>query len=165
VAIMTGGPDDTNLNDRIQGVLTELGIGRLDSLWTLHRRSPIPCRDSYETALGQLEMMLEDPSVDAIISVGWWAQMAPDYNEIMARFRKPASGNQKFIIFVGGHPTQLAQFSKGLSDVNVDLDFQAMGRAVYTTLQRLANGDTIPQMTTTPMKVYRQDEGESNDTP
>lgn len=154
-AILTGGPDDTNLNQRINGVLSGLDVADPHSPWTQYRRSPLPCRDDYEQSLSQLEALMEDPSIDAIISVGWWAQMAPDYAERMAPYRQRIESGDKVLVFAGGDPKQLETLRMGLAHVNVDLDFEAMGRAVYRTLKKAAEGEPVPPVTHTPLRVHR----------
>ncbi|OIQ50377.1 hypothetical protein BerOc1_02308 [Pseudodesulfovibrio hydrargyri] len=157
VAIMTGGLDDTNLNDRIRGVRDQLGLGLSGSGWTLLARSPIPCRDNYDQALGQLEVLLDDPEVSVIISVGWWAQMANGYEGLVGRYRRSLSRGEKVLVFAGAHPRQRELFAKKLGHVNIGLDFEEMGRLAYRYLARLADGGTIPKVTYTPMDVLSQD--------
>ena len=156
VAILTGGLDETNLEDRIQGVVQELGLGREGSPWRL-ARSPIPCRDDYDQSLKQLETLLDDPAVDVIISVGWWAQMARGYESLVRRYQRTLSNKSKILIFAGAAPRQVELFQKRLSHVNIGLDFEAMGRLAYQYLRTLAGGRTIPPVTHTPMRIFSQD--------
>jgi ribose transport system substrate-binding protein len=157
VAIMTGGLDDTNLNDRIRGVRERLGFGAPGSPWTLLPQSPIPCRDNYAQALSQLEAVLDDPAVDVVISVGWWAQMADGYAALVRRYRRSLSRGEKVLVFAGAHPRQRKLFARRLSHVNIGLDFEEMGRLAYRYLARLADGGTIPEVTYTPMDILSQD--------
>jgi ribose transport system substrate-binding protein len=159
VAILTGGLDDTNLNDRIRGVREQFGFGRPGSAWTLLPRSPIPCRDNYVQALNQLELLLDDPEVDVIVSVGWWAQMAEGYAPLVRRYRRSLSRGEKILAFAGAHPVQRKLFAKRLSHVNIGLDFEEMGRLAYRYLSTLAHGGTIPEVTYTPMLILSQDCG------
>lgn len=156
VAILTGGPDDTNLNDRIRGVREGFRFGEPGSPWTLLARSPIPCRDNYDQALSQLERLLDAPSVQVVVSVGWWAQMAEGYEPLVRRYRRSLGRADKVLVFAGAHERQLELFAKRLSHVNIGLDFEAMGRLVYRRLSRLAKGGTIPEVTHTPMTVHSQ---------
>ncbi|MBG0791187.1 MAG: substrate-binding domain-containing protein [Desulfovibrionaceae bacterium] len=155
VAILTGGLDDTNLNDRMRGVRAGLGIGEENSGWTLSRRSPLPCRDNYDQALDQLELLLDDPEVDVIISVGWWAQMAGDYEQRMARYKGVLDSGRKVLIFAGAIDRQVKLLEKGLNHVNIGLNFEEMGRQVYLALKTLADGESIPPMTYIPVRVFR----------
>lgn len=157
VAIQTGGLDDTNLIARIQGVREQLALGVSGSEWTLDPRSPIPCRDNYNQALGQLENLLEDPEVHVIISVGWWAEMSEGYAPLVERFRRSLGRGEKILIFAGAHPRQREIFAKRLSHVNIGLDFEEMGRLVYRNLSRLADGGSVPEVTHTPMDILSQD--------
>jgi ribose transport system substrate-binding protein len=157
VAIMTGGPDDTNLNDRIRGVREQFGFGAEDSKWTLLARSPIPCRDNYSQALDQLEKLLDDPDVNVIVSVGWWAQMAKGYAPLVKHYRSSLSRGDKVLAFAGGHPRQRELFANKLSHVNIGLDFEEMGRLAYRYLVKLTDGEAIPEVTYTPMDVLSQD--------
>jgi ribose transport system substrate-binding protein len=156
VAVMIGGLDDTNLNDRIQGLGEVLDLGREACGWRLDPRSPLPCRDSYPQALEQLQALLEDPAVDVIVSVGWWAQMSDGYEQLIRRHMRQLDDGTKIVIFAGAHPTQLALFRKGLSHVNIGLDFEEMGRLCYRYLAVLAGGGTVPAETWTGFKVYRR---------
>jgi ribose transport system substrate-binding protein len=157
VAIMTGGLDATNLNARIRGVHEQLGFDEIGSAWTLLARSPIPCRDNYAQALRQLEAVLDDPNVNVIISVGWWAEMADGYASLVKRYRRQLSQGDKVLIFAGAHPRQRELFARRLSHVNIGLDFEEMGRLAYRYLVRLADGGTIPEVTYTPMMILSQD--------
>ena len=154
VAIMTGGLDDTNLNDRIQGVLNGLDIGGVESAWTLHDRSPVTCRDNYGQALNQLETLLDEPDIDVIISVGAWAQMAPEYEKLILRYKASLDNGEKILLFAGANSRQLELFEKGLNHVNIGLDFEEMGRLVYRELKTLAEGGDIPLVTYTPVTVF-----------
>ncbi|WP_319582294.1 substrate-binding domain-containing protein [uncultured Pseudodesulfovibrio sp.] len=155
--ILTGGLDDTNLNDRISGVRQQLVSGDAGSRWSLHARSPIPCRDNYEQALAQLRNMLDDPEVNVIISVGWWAEMAEGYASLVENYRAQLSRGDKVLVFAGAHPKQRELFAQRLSHVNIGLDFEEMGRLVYKYLVRLDKGRTIPEVTYTPMDILSQD--------
>ncbi|WP_428596847.1 substrate-binding domain-containing protein [Pseudodesulfovibrio sp.] len=157
VAIMTGGLDDTNLNDRIQGVREQFGFDKPGSAWTLLPQSPIPCRDNYVQALNQLEALLDDPAVDVIVSVGWWAQMADGYASLIRRYRRGLSRGEKVLVFAGAHARQRELFAKRLSHVNIGLDFEEMGRLAYRYLATLADGKAIPEVTYTPMMIFSQD--------
>jgi len=157
VAIMTGGLDDTNLNDRIRGVIVQFDFDAPGSRWTLLSRSPIPCRDNYDEALRQLKALLDDESVSVIISVGWWAQMTEGYEPLVRQYRRSMSRADKILAFAGAHPTQRKLFAKRLSHVNIGLDFEAMGRLAYKNLSALADGGTVPSRTFTPMRIYSQD--------
>jgi ribose transport system substrate-binding protein len=157
VAIMTGGPDATNLNRRIQGVREQFRFGASDSPWTLLPRSPIPCRDNYDEALRQLEILLDDETVSVIVSVGWWAQMADGYERLVRHYRRSLGRGEKILAFAGAHPRQLEMFDKRLSHVNLGLDFEEMGRLAYRYLSRLARGGTVPEETYTPVRVHFQD--------
>lgn len=157
VAIMTGGLNDTNLNDRIQGIVEQFNFDDPESKWTLLPRSPIPCRDNYDEALRQLEALLDDDSVNVIISVGWWAQMAEGYESLVGHYRRSLSRADKILAFAGAHPTQRKRFAERLSHVNIGLDFEAMGRLAYKNLSKLADGGTVPSVTYTPMRIYSQD--------
>jgi ribose transport system substrate-binding protein len=157
VAILTGGLDDTNLNDRIRGVREQLALGVSGAEWKLHPRSPIPCRDDYGQALNQLEVVLDDPEVNVVISVGWWAEMADGYADLVRRYRRSLSRGEKVLIFAGAHSRQRELFARRLSHVNIGLDFEEMGRLAYRYLARLADGGTIPEVTYTPMDVLSQD--------
>ena len=156
-AIQTGGLDATNLNDRIQGVREQLAFGADGSPWNVIARSPIPCRDNYDQALAQLENLLDDPQVNVIISVGWWAEMADGYASLVERYRRSLSRGEKVLIFAGAHPRQRELFAKRLSHVNIGMDFEEMGRLVYRYLSRLAEGGTVPEVTYTPMDILSQD--------
>lgn len=157
VAIMTGGLDAPNLNDRIRGVREQFGFGSPGSEWTLFPQSPIPCRDNYAQALNQLEALLDDPAVDVIVSVGWWAQMADGYAALVRRYRRNLNAGGKVLVFAGAHARQRELFAKRLSHVNIGLDFEEMGRLAYRYLARLADGGAIPEVTYTPMDVLSQD--------
>jgi ribose transport system substrate-binding protein len=157
VAILTGGLDDTNLNDRIRGVREQLALGESGSQWLLLSRSPIPCRDNYDQALSQLEVVLDDPEVNVVISVGWWAEMADGYADLVGRYRHSLSRGEKVLIFAGAHSRQRELFARRLSHANIGLDFEEMGRLAYRYLATLADGGTIPEVTYTPMDILSQD--------
>ena len=154
-AILTGNTDATNLNNRIQGVLAGLNMEGQQPVWTQHRRSPLPCRDNYEQSLDQLDVLLDDPTIDAIISVGWWAQMARDYERQISPYKAALDAHEKILIFAGAAPRQRALLEKGLSHINIGLNFEGMGRLVYRTMKHLAQGGSIPSMTYTPVRIYR----------
>jgi ribose transport system substrate-binding protein len=154
-AILTGGPDDTNLNNRIQGVLAGLDAEGQHSSWTQYQRSPLPCRDNYDQALDQLEILLEDPAINAIISVGWWAQMARNYESRVSPYKALLDTHEKVLIFAGAAPRQRALLEKGLNHANIDLNFDEMGRMVYRALSQLTQGRNIPPVTYTPVRIYR----------
>jgi len=154
-AILTGGPDATNLNNRIQGVLAGLEAEERQSAWTQYRRSPLPCWDNYDQSLDQLEVLLEDPTIDVIISVGWWAQMTPNYESRISPYKALLDARKKILIFAGAAPRQRALLEKGLNHVNIGLNFEEMGRLVYRALKELAQGGSIPPTTYTPVRIYR----------
>lgn len=154
-AILTGGPDVTNTNDRIRGVMAGLFVGQPLHAWKQYPQSPLPCRDNYDQSLDQLENLLTDPDVDVVISVGWWAQMAKGYERRMGKYKAAFDSREKIVVFAGAIARQREMLDKGLGHVNVGLNFEEMGRLVYRALSRLASGGTIPPETWTPMNVYR----------
>ncbi|BDQ34507.1 sugar ABC transporter substrate-binding protein [Pseudodesulfovibrio portus] len=154
-AILTGGPDDTNLIDRIKGVLLGLDTGGKQSSWTQYQRSPLPCRDNYDQALDQLEVLLEDPTIDAIISVGWWAQMAQDYERRISPYKPLLDSRKKILLFAGAAPRQRELLDQGLNHVNIGLNFEEMGRMVYRALSQLSQGNNIPSTAYSPIRIYR----------
>lgn len=162
IAIMSGGPDDSNLNLRILGVRRALsGNGnngqRLtgEGGWAEHIRTPWYNWDDYNQALVQMLASLRDKNVDVLLSVGWHPQMAEDYREKVSPYKAEyLDTKEKIILCADGTPIQLEYFREGLSHVNVAQNFEEMGRLCYKYLKLLTEGQKIPEYTYTPVKVF-----------
>lgn len=165
VCLMSADPHDPNLDLRLKGV--RRALGQVDSAgaarlqgqggWTEPARCPWFNGDQPERARRQMVLSLDALQVDALISVGHWPVADVAVYEAAVQGLAPRRPNAGEAVFVGiGTMTagQVLLLRQGLLGGAVELDFDAMGRAAYLTMKRLAGGARVEDFVRTPFKVH-----------
>ncbi len=167
VWLMSGGPYNTNLNQRLTGVRqvlieserlpNEVHTEKANG-WKEHLRSPWYNGDDYKRALKQMKVALSASEVDVFISVGAWPLIDPDrYRTALDPEVKEALEQNKRLVIIGTGALQPGQWKllrDKLVHAYVTLDFTEMGRIAYRNLKALAGGEAVPPATYTKSKTY-----------
>lgn len=159
VWLMTGGQNITrqnpNLSDRLTGVRQELSGNnkypqfqalRGEGGWKEPERSPWYTYDDNSVALKQVRLTASTPEVDVLIAVGHWPVM-----DTAALKQALASANRKgkkliLIAAVGDlTPERRELLNEHWVDGFVALNFEEMGRLSYQSLQKLSEGQRVPE--------------------
>ncbi len=164
LCVLAGHRDSDNLQQRIDGIRTSLG-GSAQPVgqplagaggWTEHPRCPLFSADDPEKALNQLLFMLKEAeqrpeSIDALVSIGYWAQMSPRYVEGIAEFGDLLDRRGVVLLMTDTLNLQLDYLSRGLAHGNVGQDPYQMGYQAIETLQRIVSGKRYPALIHTPL--------------
>ena len=162
LCLLSGDAKDPNLNQRVWGVRQALSqqatwpAGRRlrgEGGWREVDRCPWYSGDSAERALKQMSIALGEMKVDAFIAVGHWPTLQPALFRATVRpLQARLQGRQQDIFVSIGEPSegQRQLMRDGLVRAYVAIDFQAMGRAAYLSMKRLALGLAVEPMVRTP---------------
>ncbi len=152
LCILSGNLQDTNLQERLQGIRRQLGAARdgdrLDGEngWRELNRCPLYSSDDQQTALLQLATLLDGNSVDVVISIAAWPSLqAATFRQRLGELGEHVS--HPVIIMTTNEPdaAQLELLDEGLVQAYLDIDSREMGRQSYWMLKRLAQGKTVPK--------------------
>lgn len=168
ICLMSGDPHDTNLNQRLTGVRNALS-GKAsfpenkklqgEGGWFEASRCPFFNLDQPSMAIAQMKTALANEKADVFVSVGSWPVIDLDiYRSNLVDLKKINHEVDKKIIIIGGGgkilPGQIALLHDKLVQGFVSIDFEQMGRVVYSHLRRLAVGKSIPPLTYTKHSIY-----------
>lgn len=165
VCLMSADAHDPNLDLRLKGVRRSLGQDasagaaplRGQGGWTELARCPWFNGDQPERARRQMVLSLDTLKADALISVGHWPVADVAAYEAAIQGLAPRKENAGEAVFIGiGTMTagQVLLLRRGLLGGAVELDFDAMGRAAYLAMKRLAGGGRVDAFVRTPFKVH-----------
>ncbi|XOZ32152.1 substrate-binding domain-containing protein [Halomonadaceae bacterium KBTZ08] len=149
LCFMSSDPEDANLKQRIAGARQYL---KRNTSWREEPRCPLYNNDAVNAALRQLEYILDKRVASAIISVGAWPVVAAQrYSDVVAR-AQPEKAPVPILVATGKlRPIDFRLLARRHVTGYVSIDFKAMGREVYRTLRRLAEGQEVPESIETPV--------------
>ena len=155
VCIQTGTAGSLNLDLRVQAVRDTLGgttrdkpIARLtgQNNWTEVNGCPIYNNDNIALSAQQLnDVLVGNPTLDAFVAVGGWAQYAPAaYRAAVMRVKARVDSKSLVISFGDAFAPQIPLLRDGLSHYQVGQNPYQMGYKSIVALQDLTEGKTIP---------------------
>ncbi|GAB3375613.1 substrate-binding domain-containing protein [Azotobacter armeniacus] len=170
LCILSGGPEETNLQERIQGIRQQLRgdqaePGAANPLngengWSELKRCPLYNTNDPPSALFKLATLLKSSSrVDAIVIPGSWLiykaeefrrQIGPLLAELDEKGARPT------IIMVVNEPdaAQLSLLDDGLVQAYLGIKSREIGRQSYRILKRLAQGQPVPDSVFIDSHIY-----------
>jgi ribose transport system substrate-binding protein len=166
VCLMSGNDLDPNLNQRLVGARQALSRSSTpnsrsklqgEAGWRESDRCPLYNFDDVERALRQMQHLLGSGGVDVLISVGAWPLWDPKaFRAALKRLELDAgSPRADVIVAVGAVSEEMrALVRAGVVRGLVSLDFAAMGKAAYLTMQRLARGESVAPVIATRIVNY-----------
>ena len=142
-ALVGGDPSIASLADRVVGVRDALGPG-----WTEVPGSPAVTTGEARSAAGLVDrFLLDQPELDAVISVGAWPLLDEDAWRDLARRHKERIDRARVVIVVADAlPLQRRLVREGLGHVLVGQRPADMGARVFETLDALAAGRRVPEI-------------------
>ncbi|WP_349572717.1 substrate-binding domain-containing protein [Azotobacter salinestris] len=170
LCILSGGAQNTNHLERIQGIRQQLrgnraedgATGRLqgENGWSEASRCPLYDNSEPASARRRLTTLLAPGSqVDVIIVLGNWplyeadeyrSQIGPLLAELDRQGRRP-------VIIVTTHEMGAAQralLDDGLAQAYLNMEGREIGRQSYRILKRLAQGEPVPEKVFVASHVY-----------
>ena len=156
VCLMSAGPYDPNLNERINGFRSEIrktsDLGSQPPLngsggWFESPRCPWFNKDNLDLAMTQFRQSMLDDRLDAFITVGSWPLHDPQ--RYVQTFRNlPADARQnRPLILIGGTGAPTREHVSILRDKMVDglvaIDFYNLGNVVYHYLVSLTQDKVL----------------------
>lgn len=155
VCIQTGTAGSLNLDTRVQGIRDTLaGVAKdqkVDRLtgqngWTEVDGCPIYNNDNISLAAQQMnDVLVANPTLDAFVAVGGWAQYAPAaYRAAVERVKDRVDSNELVISFGDAFAPQLPLLKDGLAQYLVGQSPYNMGYKSIEALKDLKAGKTIP---------------------
>ncbi|WP_210396138.1 substrate-binding domain-containing protein [Motiliproteus sediminis] len=169
LCILNGHPDSHNLQLRQQGLRASLKQSRhrldlrlAESDWQEHPRCPLYNGDDMQVALAQLQHMLRESSQQdeglALVTLGFWPQLHPDYADTVAPFRALLDRHHTLLLFADTLDRQLQHLANGLSHGNVGQMPDVMGYEAIMMLERINTRRAVPRRVVTPLRIcYRSD--------
>jgi ribose transport system substrate-binding protein len=164
VCIQSGAPASLNLDDRIQGIRDTLAgvtkdkkIARLTGQggWTEPSGCPVYNNDSVPLAAQQMfDVLTANPTLDAFVAVGGWAQYAPQaYRQAVGLQKDRVASKDLAIVFGDNFGPQMPLLKDGLSDYNVGQRPFDMAFKAIELLNDLTDGKTVPPAVVTGLEV------------
>jgi ribose transport system substrate-binding protein len=164
VCIQSGAPASLNLDARIQGIRDTLAgvpkdkpIKRLagEGGWTEPGGCPVYNNDSITLAAQQMfDVLTANPTLDAFVAVGGWAQYAPQaYRQAVGLQGDRVKSKALAIVFGDNFAPQMPLLKDGLSDFNVGQRPFEMAYKAVAALNDLTDGKTVPPLITTGLEV------------
>lgn len=142
-ALLTGDPSIAALADRVAGVRDALGPD-----WKEVPGSPAVTTGEVRSAAGRVDrFLLDEPDLDAVISVGAWPLLDETAWRDLARRHKERIDKARVVIVVADAlPLQRRLVREGLGHVLVGQRPGDMGARVFDTLSALAAGRRAPEI-------------------
>lgn len=142
-ALVGGDPSIASLADRVVGVRDALGPG-----WTEVPGSPAVTTGEARSAAGLVDrFLLDQPDLDAVISVGAWPLLDEEAWRDLARRHKERIDRARVVIVVADAlPLERRLVREGLGHVLVGQRPADMGARVFETLDALAAGRRAPEI-------------------
>ncbi|GAB3377654.1 substrate-binding domain-containing protein [Azotobacter armeniacus] len=170
LCILSGGPQDTNYQERLQGIRQQLRGGQAEDRaadrlngengWSESGRCPLYGANNQENTLFKLTTLLNSSSpVDIIISLGDWPiHQADTYRrQLGPLFAKlDAEGMRPTIVITTPdlNEAQRALLDDGLVQAYLSMESREIGRQSYRMLKRLAQGKPLPEKTLVASYIY-----------
>lgn len=150
-AILTGEPGIANLADRVIGVRDGLRQG-----WTEVAGSPAVTAGEARDAAGLIDrFLLDNPDLDAVISVGAWPLLAEDaWRDLAARHKERIDRAKVVIVTADALPQERKLVRAGLGHVLVGQRPGDMGARAIEVLEALAAGRRAPEIVYVGFDVY-----------
>ncbi|WP_349618524.1 substrate-binding domain-containing protein [Azotobacter salinestris] len=168
LCILSGSPQDTNLQERLQGIRQQLS-GIQDKNMAAHRlqgekgwnepnRCPLYAAGSQETALAQLATLLHSIQVDVVIGNSWTIYQADFFRRKISPLlaKNERRGTRPVLILTADEPdeAQLALLEDGQVQAYLGAEGREIGRQSYWMLKRLVQGNPIPERTLVRPRIY-----------
>jgi len=164
VCIQSGAPASLNLDARIQGIRDTLaGAAKSDPVnrltgqngWTEPDGCPVYNNDSVQLAAQQMfDVLTANPTLDAFVAVGGWAQYAPQaYRQAVALQQDRVASKELAIVFGDNFGPQMPLLKDGLSHFNVGQRPYDMAYKAVEMLNDLTDGKTVPPSIVTGLEV------------
>jgi ribose transport system substrate-binding protein len=168
VCIQSGAPASLNLDDRIQGIRDTLaGVTKAEKVakltgqggWTEPSGCPVYNNDSVPLAAQQMfDVLTANPTLDAFVAVGGWAQYAPQaYRQAVALQKDRVASKDLAIVFGDNFGPQMPLLKDGLSDFNVGQRPFDMAYKAVELLNDLTDGKSVPPAVVTGLEVCTPD--------
>lgn len=150
ICFLSSDPGDINLRQRIAGARHYL---KENTAWQEASRCPLYNKDSINVALKQVQYVLQNRIASAIISVGAWPVLAAERYSTAVSVLGPERSEPVPVLVAAGklRPVDFRLLARGQVTGFVSVDFRAMGRELYSTLRRLAEGEDVPAFIKTPV--------------
>lgn len=141
-AVITGTLAASNLNERIDGVVSSLGPE-----YQQVQGSPFPCQDDVSRAVQLVnEIITRNPDIDAIVAVGGWPLFAPEgYREALGDRAAQIESGGLTMVSADTVPVQLDVLQDGLVTGLVGQRFYEMGDDSMRVLNDMAEGEEPTQ--------------------
>lgn len=164
VCIQSGAPASLNLDDRIQGIRDTLAgaakgepVKRLTGQngWTEPDGCPVYNNDNVQLAAQQMfDVLTANPTLDAFVAVGGWAQYAPQaYRQAVALQKDRVASKELAIVFGDNFGPQMPLLKDGLSHYNVGQRPFDMAYKAVELLNDLTDGKAVPASVVTGLEV------------
>lgn len=168
--LSAGGPHDISYQEHLKGIRQQLGgvpshegADRLsgENGWSEPDRCPVFGADTQQKALFQLTTLLSSGSeVDTIISLSPWLVYRADLyrrqlGPLLAELDK--KGAQPAIIIITPEPDDAARralLDEGLVQAYLSTESREIGRQIYRTLRRLAQGEPVSEKVLVGSRAY-----------
>ncbi|ASL28590.1 sugar ABC transporter substrate-binding protein [Azotobacter chroococcum] len=168
--LSAGGPHDISYQEHLKGIRQQLGgvpshegADRLSggNGWSEPDRCPVFGADTQQKALFQLTTLLSSGSeVDTIISLSPWLVYRADLyrrqlGPLLAELDK--KGAQPAIIIITPEPDDAARralLDEGLVQAYLSTESREIGRQIYRTLRRLAQGEPVSEKVLVGSRAY-----------
>ena len=149
-ALLTGDASSQTLALRVEGVRDGLG-----AKWTEIPGSPVVTTGEAREAAGLLDrILLQNPDLDAVISVGAWPFLAEEaWREIATRHRDRLERARTILVVADALPPERRLVADGLGHVLVGQRPADMGARVAEVLIARANGRSVPEVVYTGFDV------------
>ncbi|MEE4462714.1 substrate-binding domain-containing protein [Azotobacter chroococcum] len=169
LCILSGSPEDTNHQERIEGIRQQLrgqfekGVAsplRGENDWSELARCPLYRAANQKDALIKLTTLLASSNqVDVIISTGSWPiQQAELYRQQLGPLlaRQEEKAVRPTIIIATPEPgaAQRALLDDGLVQAYLSMESQEIGRQSYRMMKRLAQGKPVPEKVLVDTHIY-----------
>ena len=142
-AILGGNPSVASLADRVVGIRDTLRDG-----WTEVPGSPAVSEGESRAAVGLVDrFLLDNPDLDAVISVGAWPLLAEEaWRDLAARHKERIDRARVVIVVADALPIQRKLVREGLGHVLVGQRPADMGARVIDVLAALSAGRAAPEI-------------------
>jgi len=158
LCILSASLQDTNLQERLQGIRRQLrgvetgGAERLsgENGWSELQRCPLYGGGNQQSALFQLTTLLNSGQADTIISLGSWPvhqadefrwQLGPLLTTLAAKGERPVI----IVPTIELDRAQRALLDAGLVQAYLSMETREIGRRSYWMMKRLAQGLPVPE--------------------
>lgn len=142
-AVLSGDPSIAALAERVVGVRDALGAG-----WTEVAGSPAVTTGEARSAAGLVDrLLLDNPDLDAVVSVGAWPLLAEEaWRDIAQRHKERIDRARVVIVVADALPLERKLVREGLGHVLVGQRPADMGARIFEVLDALSAGRPAPEI-------------------